>query len=77
MFNTAGYTKGARTEIFALRPAPIQVGWLGFAGSLGADFYQYAVADNVVAPAPLRSQVSGAARRVLLGGENTHLCISQ
>ena len=34
LINMNGYTKGARNEIFALRPAPIQVMWLGYPGEL-------------------------------------------
>ncbi|RYG68568.1 hypothetical protein EON64_04875, partial [archaeon] len=50
-----GYTKGARTEIFALRPAPIQVSFMGFCGTMGADYIHYLVADNIVVPKQLRS----------------------
>ncbi|KDO26842.1 hypothetical protein SPRG_08133, partial [Saprolegnia parasitica CBS 223.65] len=50
LINLNGYTKGARTEIFALRPAPLQMAYLGFPGSLGADYIQYLVADKVVVP---------------------------
>ena len=40
---------GARSEILALRPAPVQLGFaLGFAGTLGADFVDYLVVDPVV-----------------------------
>jgi protein O-GlcNAc transferase len=35
-----GYTKDARTEILAHRPAPVQVNFLGYPGSLGADFIE-------------------------------------
>jgi hypothetical protein len=45
-----GYTFGARTAVFAYRPAPIQVNFLGFPGSLGAAFYDYVVTDPVVTP---------------------------
>ncbi|KAJ1565273.1 hypothetical protein HK096_003699, partial [Nowakowskiella sp. JEL0078] len=34
--NLNGYTKGARNEIFAARPAPIQMAFMGFAGTMGA-----------------------------------------
>jgi len=34
--NLDGYTKGARNEIFAARPCPLQVSLMGFAGTLGA-----------------------------------------
>ncbi|KAH8071879.1 protein N-acetylglucosaminyltransferase [Aureococcus anophagefferens] len=50
LVNLNGYTKGARNEIFALRPAPIQVSYMGFCGTLGADYVQYVVADAVVLP---------------------------
>ena len=30
-----GYTKGARTQVFALRPAPVQIGFLGYSGTMG------------------------------------------
>ncbi len=45
------HTHFARPEIFALRPAPIQVNWLGFPGSSGADYMDYLLADPVVLPA--------------------------
>jgi hypothetical protein len=43
LINLNGYTKGARTEIFALRPAPIQAMWLGYPGSSGASFMDYII----------------------------------
>ena len=46
-----GYTGGARSEIFALRPAPIQVNFLGYPGTTGAGFMDYIVADRTVIPA--------------------------
>ncbi len=45
------YTDYARPEIFALRPAPIQVNWLGYPGSGGAAFLDYWLVDPVVLPA--------------------------
>ncbi len=45
-----GYTAGARPGIMARRPAPVQVGWLGWAGTTGNDFTDYLIADTVVAP---------------------------
>lgn len=53
LVNLNGYTKGARNEIFALQPAPIQVSYLGFCGTLGADYIQYMVADKMVVPRSL------------------------
>jgi predicted O-linked N-acetylglucosamine transferase (SPINDLY family) len=45
-----GHTRHSRLEIFALRPAPIQVTWLGFPGTTGADFIDYIIADKTIAP---------------------------
>jgi len=45
-----GHTKSARTEIFALRCAPIQINYLGYPGTMGAEFMDYIVADTVLVP---------------------------
>jgi predicted O-linked N-acetylglucosamine transferase (SPINDLY family) len=45
-----GFTKSARTGIFALRPAPVQVNYLGYPGTLGADYLDYLIADATVIP---------------------------
>jgi predicted O-linked N-acetylglucosamine transferase (SPINDLY family) len=45
-----GYCGGGRPEIFALRPAPIQVSFLGYPGSMQAGFIDYLIADRIVAP---------------------------
>jgi predicted O-linked N-acetylglucosamine transferase (SPINDLY family) len=45
-----GWTDGCRPEIFAYRPAPIQVSYLGYAGTSGTDFIDYIVADETVLP---------------------------
>ncbi|MFA5040987.1 MAG: tetratricopeptide repeat protein [Bdellovibrionales bacterium] len=45
-----GYTSGARTEIMACRPAPIQVNYVGFPGTMGADFIDYIIGDPYVTP---------------------------
>lgn len=46
-----GYTTGARTALFALRPAPIQVSYLGYPGTMAASYIDYLIADRTVAPA--------------------------
>jgi protein O-GlcNAc transferase len=46
----SGYTTNARPGIFAARPAPIQVNYIGFPGTLGAKFYDYILADTTVLP---------------------------
>jgi protein O-GlcNAc transferase len=45
-----GFTRGCRTGIFALRPAPIQVNYLGFPGTMGAPYIDYLIADRIVIP---------------------------
>ena len=48
--NLGGYTSSARSEIFALHPAPIQILLQGFAGTSGAPYLEYNVVDSVQAP---------------------------
>ena len=49
---------GARNEIFALRPAPVQVMWLGYPGTSGASFMDYIMTDSVTSPINLQDQYS-------------------
>jgi predicted O-linked N-acetylglucosamine transferase (SPINDLY family) len=46
----AGFTAGARPVLFASRIAPVQVSYLGFAGSTGASYMDYMIADAIVVP---------------------------
>ena len=48
-----GYTAYARSEIFALQPAPVQVSYLGYPGTLGLPSIPYILADPVVLPEAL------------------------
>jgi predicted O-linked N-acetylglucosamine transferase (SPINDLY family) len=45
-----GHTRDARLGIFAYRAAPVQVSFLGFPGTTGADFIDYFVGDAIVSP---------------------------
>lgn len=45
-----GFTTGARPGIFAMRAAPIQVNYLAYPGTMGADFIDYLIGDEVVIP---------------------------
>jgi protein O-GlcNAc transferase len=45
-----GLTGNNRSMIFARRPAPIQINYLGYAGTMGADYIDYIVADPIVIP---------------------------
>lgn len=46
----SGFSTGARPGIFYQRAAPIQVNYLAYPGTMGADFIDYIVADQVVVP---------------------------
>jgi len=50
LVDRSGYITDSRPAIFAARPAPIQVNYLGFPGTLGASFYDYILADKTVLP---------------------------
>lgn len=53
-----GYTKGARTEIFAMRPCPLQISCLGYTATMASDCIDYIVADETVIPEYLRPYYS-------------------
>ena len=53
-----GYTQGSRPGIFAARAASIQVSYLGYPGTMGADFIDYLIADATVIPQRSRSHYS-------------------
>lgn len=50
LVNLNGYTRGARNEVFAARPAPVQMSFMGFAGTLGAEWCDYLLADKIAIP---------------------------
>jgi predicted O-linked N-acetylglucosamine transferase (SPINDLY family) len=50
LIDLKGHTAGNRLGAFAHRPAPIQVSWLGFPGTCGADYIDYIVGDRWVTP---------------------------
>jgi len=50
LIDLKGHTQGAPTHAVALRPAPIQVNYLGYPGTMGAAFIDYLIGDPVVTP---------------------------
>jgi len=50
LIDLMGYTKGTRMRICAARPVPVQVRYLGMAGTTGADFFDYIIVDKIVCP---------------------------
>jgi len=50
LVDLTGFTRGNRIQIAALRPAPLQVGYLGLLGTTGGHFMDYLITDRVLAP---------------------------
>jgi predicted O-linked N-acetylglucosamine transferase (SPINDLY family) len=46
----AGLTAKSRTDVFAMSAAPIQLSYIGWLGTMGADYYDYLIADPVMIP---------------------------
>ena len=53
-----GYMEGGRIGILAHQPAPIQINYLAYPSTMGANFYDYIIADEVVIPATQKSNYS-------------------
>ena len=49
-----GYTQNCRTGIFSFRAAPIQLSYIGYLGTMGAEYYDYLVADKTIIPVYLQ-----------------------
>ena len=45
-----GYTADARTGLFAIRVAPVQLSYIGYLGTMAADYYDYLIADQTIIP---------------------------
>lgn len=50
VIDLTGHTSFSRPGLFAFRAAPIQVNYLGYPGTLGADYMDYIIADKVLIP---------------------------
>eukprot|EP01127_Copromyxa_protea_P017687 TRINITY_DN542_c0_g1_i5.p1 TRINITY_DN542_c0_g1~~TRINITY_DN542_c0_g1_i5.p1 ORF type:complete len:544 (+),score=103.03 TRINITY_DN542_c0_g1_i5:876-2507(+) len=50
LINLNGYTKYSRNEIFAMRPAPIQINFKGYPGTLGVSWMDYILGDEITTP---------------------------
>ena len=53
-----GLTKDSVTEIFSYRAAPIQVNYLGYPGTMGADYIDYIIADKILIPVESQADYS-------------------
>jgi len=56
LIDLAGYTAHARPRVISARAAPIQVNWLGYPATMGAQFMDYIVADGNIIPPGAESQ---------------------
>ena len=45
-----GFTAKSRTEIFAMSAAAIQISYIGYLGTMGAEYYDYLIADKIMIP---------------------------
>jgi protein O-GlcNAc transferase len=50
LVDLTGYTANGRTAVLAYRPAPIQVNYLGYPGTMGAEFFDYIIVDPFLVP---------------------------
>lgn len=53
LFDLRGWGGGGTPQVLAMRPAPVQVNWLAYPGTSGADWIDHVLADTFVLPAPL------------------------
>ncbi|KAG2176296.1 hypothetical protein INT43_005530 [Umbelopsis isabellina] len=70
LINLNGYTKGARNEIVAARPCPVQCSFMGFAGTLAGGWCDWIIADPIVCPPETVSCEQWRYRRSKGGSEN-------
>lgn len=59
-----GHTRDSRTGVFARRPAPILVNWLGYPGTMGSDYHHYIIGDPWITPPEMEHYYSEAVRRI-------------
>lgn len=53
-----GITQNSRPSIFAYRAAPIQIGYIGYLGTMAAPYFDYIIADEIIIPAEYRDAYS-------------------
>jgi protein O-GlcNAc transferase len=54
IIDLSGYTEGSRLDVLSHRPAPLQMTYLGFPGTLGLPFIDYLITDPVTVPPELQ-----------------------
>lgn len=64
LIDLRGWGGGSVAEVFAQRPAPVQVNWLAYPGTSGAPWIDYLIADRCVVPDAERAHYSEAVLRL-------------
>ncbi len=64
LFDLRGWGGGGRPEVFALRPAPVQINWLAYPGTSGAPWMDYVLGDAFALPPSLAPFYSEHALRL-------------
>ena len=64
LFDLRGWGGGGTPQVLAMRPAPVQVNWLAYPGTSGADWIDHVLADAFVLPAPLAAGFSEQVRHL-------------
>ncbi|VDB99598.1 unnamed protein product [Peniophora sp. CBMAI 1063] len=63
LVNLGGYTRGARNDVFATRPAPIQIALMGYPGTMAAGWIDYIVCDPLACPPEMAAAERWSIRR--------------
>lgn len=50
LIDLMGFTKDSKIDVLAMKPAPVQINYLGFTGSMGSNFTDYIITDKVLTP---------------------------
>lgn len=70
LVDLSGHTAGHRLALFARKPAPIQVTWLGYFGTTGVSAIDYILVDSAICPAGDEDQFTESPVRL----PNSYLC---
>jgi protein O-GlcNAc transferase len=72
LVDLSGHTGGNRLPVFAAKPAPVQISWLGYFATTGVAAIDYLIADPWMLPPPLESYFTEKVLRL----PETRLCFT-